>query len=343
MKRFITLLFLSISLVACRKDGPPADQQTNIHIDQGSGVYIVNEGNYQFGNAKVGYFNLSKQEAIIDVFQQTNGKPLGDVCQSMYIFQHKAYLVVNNSGKIEVCQTGTLKSTATITGLASPRYFLPVSNSKAYVSDLYSNAISIVDLVQNIKTGSIPCKGWTEGMALIYGQAFVTNIRSNYLYIVNTSTDQLVDSIPLRVGGNSIQQDKNGKLWVLCYGDKNNDVKAALYRIDPLSRNVELTLPFQGTDESVNRLSINGTNDTLYFLNKGVCQFPITATTLPSPLIAQGGKNFYGMGIDPHNSLIYVSDAIDYVQQGKVYVYQPNGNLVTSFATGIIPGGFCFP
>jgi DNA-binding beta-propeller fold protein YncE len=130
---------------------------------------------------------------------------------------------------------------------------------------------------------------------------------------------------------------------VLCSGDKNNNVKAALYRIDPLSLNIELTLSFQGINESANRLSINGTNDTLFFLNEGVCQFPINSTTLPAPLIAAGSRNFYGLGIDPRNSNIYVSDAIDYVQQGKVYIYQPNGKFLTSFATGIIPGEFCFP
>jgi hypothetical protein len=40
--------------------------------------------------------------------------------------------------------------------------------------------------------------------------------------------------------------------------------------------------------------------------------------------------------------MIYVSDAIDYVQKGKVYIYKPDGILSNSFSAGIIPGEFYF-
>ena len=58
--------------------------------------------------------------------------------------------------------------------------------------------------------------------------------------------------------------------------------------------------------------------------------------------IANDGKMFYGLGIDPQNSTIYVSDAVDYTQQGYVFRYQLNGSAIDSFKVGIIPGYFCF-
>eukprot|EP01034_Spumella_vulgaris_P009002 gene9002-11428_t len=37
-----------------------------------------------------------------DIFQSVNGAPLGDILQSMTYINDRAYIVVNNSGKIEI-------------------------------------------------------------------------------------------------------------------------------------------------------------------------------------------------------------------------------------------------
>ena len=100
---------------------------------------------------------------------------------------------------------------------------------------------------------------------------------------------------------------------------------------------------FTNNTENPWRLKMNGSNDTLYFLNNGVFRMAISETTLPaSVFIAQDGRNFYGIGINPHNGNIYIADAIDYVQRGKIYIYHPNGTQMDSFLAGIIPGDFYF-
>jgi hypothetical protein len=69
----------------------------------------------------------------------------------------------------------------------------------------------------------------------------------------------------------------------------------------------------------------------------------ISAGSLPGiPLIAANTENFYGVGIDPSSGIIYVADAIDYVQRGVIYRYRPDGTLINSFLAGIIPGDFYF-
>ena len=69
---------------------------------------------------------------------QNNNQILGSIAQSLSFFQSNFYVVINNSNKIVVCNN-QFKKTSQISGLTSPRYFLPVSNQKAYVSDLYPN------------------------------------------------------------------------------------------------------------------------------------------------------------------------------------------------------------
>lgn len=342
MNKFIIALLLGSILFSCRKDVPPVGTDEIIIIGN-RGVYITNEGNFMFGNATVSYYDITNNSSVEDLYEPANSIPLGDVCQSMCFFNNKAYIVVNNSGQVSVVNPETFEETTVITGFTSPRYFLPVSNNKAYVTDLYSNAVSVVDLSTNSVTGNIPCYGWTEKLVLSYGKAFVTNPQKDYLYVINTANDEISDSILIVRGAGSIAEDKNGKLWVLCSGNSSASVYAALIRINPINNAVEQTFTFGSLSDSPGKLCFNGSNDTLYFLNNGVYQMEISSFTLPTQaLIAEGSMNFYGLGIDPDNGTVYVSDAIDYVQRGVILRYHPNGSFINSFLAGIIPGEFYF-
>ena len=150
--------------------------------------------------------------------------------------------------------------------------------------------------------------------------------------------------------------DKNNKLWVLSDGGYQGDankVVPALTRIDAETFSVEKVFSFSSSQFAPSRLKINGTLDTLYFLSgswvklnnavSGVIRMPVNADALTDePLIPENSRLFYGLGIDPVNSDIYVTDAIDYQQPGWVYRYNRAGGIVDSFKTDIIPGCFCF-
>ncbi|GAL86876.1 hypothetical protein Alfi_2284 [Sporocytophaga myxococcoides] len=305
-----------------------------------SGVYITNEGNFTWGNASVSYYNFSDQLVTEDAFKAANNRQLGDVCQSMSIINGKAYIVVNNSFKIEVVTPDSLKSVGVISGLSSPRYILAVNETKAYVTDYKRNAVYVVDLSTNHVIKEIPCRGWTEELVMAGNKVFITNVRKQYLYVINPVSDIIEDSIKIGMNAYSVKTDKDNKVWVLA--GRNGSVAATLHRINPVNNVIEQTLSFNASDNP-SSLKINGTKDTLYYLNKGVCQLPISETSLHAiTLIPQGNMLFYGLGIDPASGVIFVSDAIDYVQPGIVYRYQPNGTLLNSFKVGTTPGDFCF-
>jgi len=333
--------FFILFLSSCIKDDPNNNTSDKVIAESG-GVYIINEGNFLFGNASLSYYNPTKNTVQEDVFKATNNRSLGDVAQSIYVFNGKAYIVVNNSGKIEIADEKTMVVSATISGLTSPRYFLPVSASKAYVSDYKANAISIVNLNTNTKTGSIACTGFTEEMVYSNGKVFVTNKFRDKVYVINPATDIISDSILVGYGSGSIRKDALGKLWVLCEGDQTNLIDATLYKINPSNNSVEMNFTFN-TAEFPSKLRMNGGGDTLYFLKSGVYQMSISASNLPSsPLITQGSKSFYALGVDPVLNVIYVGDAIDYVQKSSIYRYTANGTLLSTFKAGINSGDFSF-
>ncbi len=337
MKRFAFLLLVVCCGVSCVKDKPDPDDYQAPPAVLSRGVFVANEGNFQWGNATVSYHDIPTGLTTADLFQPANQRPLGDVCQSITFVGYKAYLVVNNSGKVEVVNAGNFSSIATITGFVSPRYLLPVSDRKAYVTDLYSDKISIVDLASNAVTGQIACPGWTEELVFTAGQVYVTNSERDKVYVIDPVSDQLSDSITVSYGGNSLRTDAQGKVWVLCGGNASAGIQSALYCINPANNQVEKNLSF--STSGAWRLQLNAAGDTLYYLHRDVYRMPVSATALPSsPFISEGSRNLYSLGLDPLNGDVYVADAIDYVQQGRIYRYSSTGELITSFYAGIIPG-----
>jgi DNA-binding beta-propeller fold protein YncE len=353
---FISVIGLTILFASCTEDG---DGSESPKLLPRTGVFVCNEGNFTFGNASLSFYNTDSNTVQNQMFQNNNGFPLGDVVQSMAIKDSLGFLVINNSGKIFVINTHNFKHTATISGLTSPRYIHFINASKAYVSELYSKSISVVNPVTYSATGFVPVGSSTEQMVQLGDFVYVTSwYRNNKIYKINTLTDELIDSLEVHKQPNSLQLDKNNNLWVLCDGGylgiEGEKDSAALFNIDPNQLIIEKKFTFPVFEASPSELQLNGTRDTLFFMSgdwggtqndntRGVYKMDVGAEALPEePLITENDRSFYGLGIDPDNSEIYVSDAIDYQQNGWVFRYSSTGVLIDSFMTGIIPGAFAF-
>ncbi len=342
INRYILIIILFFLFLSCRKDKPELINQSFSSTAGDNTVLVVNEGNFMFSNAALSLINLETDEVVEDVFKSSNNQNLGDVLQSIYEKNKFYFLVVNNSSKIEVIDKFSFKSKATITGLNSPRYMLSVSNNKAYVSDLYEKAIHIIDLNTLTKTGSISVNAWTEQMTYLYGKVFVTAPDREYLYIINAEKDILIDSILVQKNCYSILQDKESNLWVLSIGNFSNNQSAKLYKINPINFQIINLYEF-GVNDTPGSLKINGTSDTLYYLNKGVWALPIhQSLNNAQKIINLQNSNYYGLGIHPQSGEIFVADALDYVQKGNVLRYNSKGEFIKSYKVGIIPSDFVF-
>lgn len=328
-------------LISCVKDKPQTMSLADVKMSEAKKVYVINEGGFGYGNASVSLYDPVDGEVIEDIYKTQNTSDLGDVAQSLSYINSRFYVVVNNSNKIVVCDQN-FKRIGQISGLGSPRYIQQVTNQKAYVSDYTSNAISVVNLNTFAKTGSIPLSGWTEKMVMIYNKVFVTNMRRNYVYVINTLTDLKTDSVEVGINAASLVLDKNDKVWVLSAGDKANSVPGRLSKINALTGEIEFSALFNSATTPSN-LCLNKTKDTLYFLNGGVFRMAVHHTVLTAtPFIEKGNKNFYGLGVNPNDYTIYVADALDYSQKSNVYIYTPMGEETRFFKAGVNANGFYF-
>ncbi|WP_153638192.1 YncE family protein [Prolixibacter sp. NT017] len=342
---------LSVFLTGCMNDNAWIDAHRQGPSDQllsNAGVFIVNEGNFMSGNATLSFYDKATAQTTNNLFYSTNGLPLGDVGQSMSILDSLGYIAINNSGKIYVINTETGKYSGKITGLTSPRYIHFVSKQKAYVTDLYASAITIFNPITFQITGNIPTPGHasTEQMVQIGRTLYVTCWSADHTLLkIDTENDSVTGEIKVGTQPKSMVKDKNNQLWVLCDGSLGGTTsggQAELQQVNPETGQIEKSFALN-SDNIASDLTINAARDTLCFINNDVWQMPITASQLPAaPVLKNPGTIYYSLGVDPDNSDIYVSDAIDYLQRGLVYRLTAKGVPVDTLKTGIIPGFFCF-
>ena len=346
-------IFISFSLIffSCKKP----KQNTKFSLEK-PGIYVVNEGNFTYGNASLSYIDLTRDTIFNNIFYKSTTFPLGDVAQSITRFNSKIFIVINNSGKIYVIDAKTAEYIATIKNLTSPRNIQLISDNKAYISDLYSNNITIFNPTTFQKTGVIDTKCPTETMLKLGKYVYATNWnKGNKILKINTDNDSLVAEINVNLQPNSIVSDKNNNIWVLCDGGQNTDTAkndyAALTCINPNNLHIIRKIEFADKKSSPSHLCINKNKDTLFYIysswngnisNGGIYRMPISDTVLPkTAFISEDKRIFYSMAIDSLSRII-VSDAIDYVQQGTILFFSAQGKLLKIYKAGIIPGSFLF-
>lgn len=349
----IAILFSTL-FISCNE----SDLEPEIINDSAEGFFIVNEGAWGNGNASLSFLDLTNNTISNDIYYNANDqKDLGDQAQSMTIYQSKGYIVVQNSGKIEVISADSLKSIATITEeIESPRYFVGYSNSKGYVSDWgdgFSGSVKVIDLGDYSVTKTIPVGMGPNRMLVDGDQLYVVNAggfgRDNKLVIIDTNTDEVIQNIEIADNPNSLQQDAEDNLWVLASGhtafDESFNVVAAESTNGSLTKissdgTIQFKLAFSDL-LSPNHLSINNEGTSLYYLyNSAIYEMSTDATELPNTALVD--KNYYGLAINPTNGNIIGCEAPDFSTSGNIDLYDTNGTLLSTYKVGIAPNGCAF-
>ena len=346
----IFLAFLALGLNACKDDDSGPSVAT-----YDSGIFIANEGPFQNGTGTVTFWNRATGETTQDIFASANeGEPAGNILQSLHFYNGKVYLVANNAGKIVVANGESFEKEAEIQGLAQPRYILPVSNDKAFVSqwgaDGLTGSVAVVNLnsftvEKNISTGSGP-----EQMLKIGDRLYVANSGGGFggidstLTVIDLASESFLYKITVGKNPNSLVTDKNGAIWVGTSGfndwsDPSNPLNSPglLTKLENGVATLTITLPDQAFD-----LTINSDGDQLFFLenNYGGNVFEMGIDEMQVGLTPYIAGAFYSLGFDPVEKRLLVGDAQDFQSNGKVIIYDLSGAPKRVIPAGVIPGSF---
>lgn len=359
MKRLLCVLgwLLMATMLLCQCSESDNDNPIGPEIcpsDPAKGLYVVNAGNFNAGNATLSFYEPNTRSAFNEIFVKANDYKLGDTAQSITCRNNIGWVVVNNSHIIYAIDLATNKEKGRLTGITSPRYICFQSDEKAYVSSMYSDQLTIINPKTYSVIGSITvpknsevagATGSTEEMVLIGNYLYVTCWSyEKTLLKIDTTTDKVVGKVAVGIQPSSLVADRNGKLWTICDGGYEGSPVGyeapTLCRIDPEKMAVEETLTFTKGDY-ISKLRINGSGDKLYWLNGGALySMAIDGGALPSAKAIEADGYLYALTIDPTRNEIYVADAIDYQQPGIIYRYTATGELMDSFYVGVIPTEF---
>ena len=339
---FFFALIIILILSACPDINIKDDKHYN--FKKGNGFFIVNEGIFQQANASVFYYDRERDSIYENIYETVNNEKIGDILQSMYVFDDNAYLVVNNSAWIDIAGVEDFEKKGEIRGFVSPRYFFPVNRDKAYVTDLYSGYVYVVDLNQNKVSKNIYTGKWTEEMAFLDKKLYVTcpwiysKPASKKVLVIDTDTDEIIDSIVTGISPSGIGFDKNGFLWTLNNGNKINNLPGSLYKIDVSSNVAVDSFVFKNTLNIFNSsLRFNENRDSIFVLYNDVYKISVEGNIAPEKIISQNERNLYGMDLDNDKQQIFLTDVLNFVEKGKVYIYSKKGDLLKTLNTGFLP------
>lgn len=278
-------------LISCEYNEDFPAEVGDGHIE----AIVLNEGKYglNMGAISVLYRNGSVSP---DVFRAVNGRPLGDVAQSLTKINNKYFITLNNSKKIEIVNPSNFKSEGTIlyTQAGLPRQIVAITDSTAIVSDLLSNntggANQPSQLVR-IRTKPpygdpleyIPVRKWVEYMIVADNKLFGITGSGLYVFDVdNVSEDgsRLIPEVSNEEATKTAQmlKDNQGRIWVLMNERDRFKYTAVLFKcIDPKTEKVVETfrLPLVSKSEAkegevvgvtgYNRTDIDPTKTLIYF------------------------------------------------------------------------------
>ena len=152
-KILLSLAISLLSLTSCMEWDYGLEEEFNTSTS-GNGLFICNEGNFQYGNATLSYYNPETKVVENEVFYRANAMKLGDVAQSMIIRDSIGWVVVNNSHVVFAINVNTFKEVGRITNFTSPRYMHFISDEKAYVTQIWDTHTIITQIGR--ETSSLP-------------------------------------------------------------------------------------------------------------------------------------------------------------------------------------------
>ncbi|HEX6227752.1 MAG TPA: DUF5074 domain-containing protein, partial [Chryseolinea sp.] len=184
----ILVTMVCISLLSCD------DDENNPNAQLEDGVFVVNEGNFQDANGTVSHI-AADNTVTHDIFGTMNhGLALGDVVQSMTIDGDFAYIVVNNSNKMEVVNANTFVLEYTLKNVLLPRYFTTL-NGKGYLTEWVSYSdpgrVAVIDLTNHVVTESITTDFGAENIIAHEDKLYVSNNFSNTVSVIDPAAGEV--------------------------------------------------------------------------------------------------------------------------------------------------------
>lgn len=331
MKKILFLALSSLIFASCSKSDDPFEQEAPKY-NYSNGILFVNEGSFQGNDASIGFSNFDYNNVKADIYNNDE-RALGDVAQSIGFDVDKAYIVVNNSNKIEVVNRYSFENIATITeNLNNPRY-TAFAGGKLYVTNMGSSSVSIYNIKDYSFVKEIPLGSLVENIVSQNNKIYVQKAafgNGNTIAVIDSKSDEVVKNIVLNDNVQGLVANTG-----FVYAISSIETRSNFYKINATDDTIITEFTSTKIPDARN-LRID--NNVLYYTSKtNIYSWSTTATEVDvTPVVkikGSGGYEFmYAFAVI--NNQFLVSNAGDFVKPSTVEVYNLAGKKVNTFKAG---------
>jgi len=327
------LLSVLITITTCQ------DESSDDLNQQKTWVFVACEGNFGASNGSISMIN-----ELGEVYSVDN---VGDVVQSLEVYEDKLFVIVNNSSIIkayDITKEGlSLPGIELSTGGSSPRE-MKIFNNKLYFTNWNTNDIKILNLDNYVIEGSIAVNGKPESIE-IYENHIYTGIQlnddysdGNQLVKINIDSNSISENFEIGSGPTSIKIFNDNIYIANTFYDSSFNAFYGSSRIDLSNGQVSVNNYGSGTVCGGSVLKYDSSIYRSY--DGGIAILDEQLNILDETKIGSyNPSQLYSSEVI--GDLIYFG-ITNYSDINQVKVVDFNNNEIASYEVGLFPGDFAY-
>ena len=330
--RYLKFLLSFIILYSCTNS-----EQT---LNNKSFVFIACEGNFGASNGSIHMIDENGETSLVN--------DIGDVVQSLEVYNDKLFVIVNNSHKIiayDISEHGlSLPGIEVSTNGSGPRDMVIV-NDKLYFTNWNTNDVKILNLFNYTISDFISFEGKPESIIYDNNNNLYVGIQlnndytdSNLLYEININSGEITNEFEIGYGPTSIIKSNDDIYVANTYYDENFNAYFSTSRVD-LNTN-QITINNYG-DGVVCGGSVHKINNDVYrSYDGGIVMLDDNLNFINSTKIGDEEPNqVYSSEII--NDKVYFG-ITNFTDINLVKIYNSNNELDSTIEVGLFPGDFAY-
>lgn len=329
-----TLLFTT----SCRTDDPIDEPQPKGAYE--NGIFLSNEGNFGSPTATVSFISndLSVENKIYSA--NNDGAALGDVLQNIGVNGDNAYLILNNSNKIEIVNRYTFKKVATVSDQVSQPRYIAFTGNNFYVTNSSGSSkfVNVYNSTTNAFVKKIDLTSSGERIVEASGKIFVQNASfgsGNKITIINPTSNTVEKEVTVPNGNIKKTISTGGNVYTIA----STSTDSYIYKLSPTGA-ISSTITLTGIANG-NNLEIDGTK---FFFSSGakVYSMDLSSTVIPTtPVLTLTDNSWSALyGFSVIDGKIYISNANGFTADSTVEIYSTAGTLLKTVTAGRGTNGF---
>ena len=302
-------------------------------------VFVACEGNFGASNGSIHYFNQSG-----DIFSIDN---IGDVVQSLEVYNDKLFVIVNNSHKIivyDITENGlSLPGIEVSTNGSSPREMVVVEDN-LYFTNWNTNDIKRLNLFNYVISDFSSLDGKPESIIHDNGKLFVAiqmnndYSDSNKVNQISIETGTIEKEWTVGFGPTSIIKDDNNIYVANTYYDENFNAFYGTSRLNIINDEVLVNNYNEGVvcGGSIHKFS----SSIFRSSDGGIVSLDVDLNFISNTKIGDEiPSQLYSTEII--NNKIYFG-VTNFTDINLVKIYNSNNELESTFEVGLFPGDFAY-